>query len=79
MEEMLSTYLLDAEDLLAVRRAVYAGDEGLQAADERLLMEADQALYLGPFSVVDKEVIPPSGDKRRVERCLVYRDTVLGA
>ena len=64
MEEMLSTYLLDAEDLLAVRRAIYAGEEGLQAADERLLMEADQALYLGPFSVVDKEVIPPSGDKR---------------
>ena len=57
-------FLLDAERLLETRRRVFLADAALQAADERLLQDADQALQVGPFSVVDKEVIPPSGDKR---------------
>lgn len=57
-------FLVDFETLMAVRRSVFLGEERFQAADERLLQEADQALYIGPFSVVDKEAVPPSGDKR---------------
>ena len=57
-------FLLIAEELLATRHAVFGGETSLQAADERLLREADQALYVGPFSVVDKEAVPPSGDQR---------------
>ena len=64
MEEAPRVLLLDPQDLLATRSRIYEGDEVLQAADERLLREADEALYTGPFSVVDKEAVPPSGDKR---------------
>lgn len=63
-EEAPRVFLLRAEELLATRRAIYEGETLLQAADERLLREADQALYVGPFSVVDKEAVPPSGDQR---------------
>ena len=64
MEEIPRVFLLDPEVLLATRSAIYDGDEALQAADERLLQEADQALYAAPVSVVDKEALPPSGDPR---------------
>ena len=64
MEEAPRVFLLDAETLIATRSAIYEGDETLQAADERLLYEADQALYTAPVSVVDKEAVPPSGDRR---------------
>jgi catechol 2,3-dioxygenase-like lactoylglutathione lyase family enzyme len=32
-------------------------------AQEALLAEADRALKAGPFSVMDKQLVPPSGDK----------------
>lgn len=38
-------------------------DELLRPAVERLQTEADEALKAGPFSVMDKTLIPPSGDK----------------
>ena len=63
-EEIPRVFLLDAGELLATRERIYLGEEELQAADQRLIRDADQALYVGPFSVVDKEVLPPSGDKR---------------
>ena len=56
-------FLLDAEELVAVRQAVFLGEERYVKADERLLREADQALFAGPFSVMDKEGVPPSGDR----------------
>jgi len=56
-------FLLDPEALLATRKSIFLGEKRFQAADDRLLREADQALYAGPFSVVDKEAVPPSGDK----------------
>ena len=64
MEEIPRVFLLDPEVLLAKRSAICEGDEALQAADERLLREADQALFAAPVSVVDKEALPPSGDPR---------------
>ncbi len=63
-EELPRVFLLDAGELLAIRDRIYAGEEDLQAADQCLIRDADQALYAGPFSVVDKETLPPSGDKR---------------
>ena len=56
-------FLLDADALRAVRRSIFLGEDRFRAADDRLLREADQALQEGPFSVVDKEAVPPSGDK----------------
>ena len=65
MEETLPrVFLLDANELIATRDRIYGGEEELQAADQRLIRDADQALYAGPFSVVDKDATPPSGDKR---------------
>ena len=63
-EEIPRVFLLDTGELLATRERIYLGEQELQAADQRLIRDADQALYVGPFSVVDKEVVPPSGDKR---------------
>jgi hypothetical protein len=53
---------LDGAALLAARRRVYDGDPGLSAADQRLLLDVEESRAVGPFSVVDKERLPPSGD-----------------
>jgi hypothetical protein len=64
MEETLRLFLLDAARLLRARQLIYEGDERTGAADERLLEEAAGALEMGPYSVVDKDELPPSGDRR---------------
>ncbi|MBT3287383.1 MAG: alginate lyase family protein [Victivallales bacterium] len=46
-----------------VRRRVEAGDETLRQALSALRAEADGALRVGPFSVVNDSTVPPSGDK----------------
>ncbi len=48
-----------AESKARVRQA----DKSLQPAMEKLRTEADEALRAGPFSVMDKQQTPPSGDK----------------
>ncbi len=40
-----------------------AGDAVLQPALKKLIEDADKALKLSPFSVMDKKLTPPSGDK----------------
>lgn len=55
--------LIDAERLAATRRRVAAGDPALQPAFDALLQAAEAALNEGPFSVVDKPMLPPSGDR----------------
>ena len=62
MENKPRVFLLDAERLLRVRSLVYDGDERLLAADDGLLQDADQALVMGPYSVVEKGILPPSGN-----------------
>ena len=62
MEEKPRVFLLDADKLLHVRTLVYDGDERFVAADDRLLQDADAAMAMGPYSVVEKEALPPSGD-----------------
>src|SRR5205085_2712119 len=56
-------FLFDAKELSAVRQRVHAGDPKLAPALARLERDAQKALASGPFSVVTKEVTPPSGDK----------------
>lgn len=55
--------VLDRADLLLTKERCRAGDPGITPAADRLRSEADAALNAGPFSVMDKEFVPPSGDK----------------
>lgn len=56
-------FLLDSAALVSVKTRVAAGDESLAPALKALLKDADRALGQGPFSVMDKTAVPPSGDK----------------
>ncbi len=56
-------FLVDASRLLEVRARVAAGDAELKPALDALLAAAEKALDEGPFSVMDKPMTPPSGDK----------------
>lgn len=56
-------FCLSAETLAKAKAAVAAGDAALKPALERLRKDAASALKAGPFSVVDNDLVPPSGDK----------------
>lgn len=56
-------FILDGPHLLATRSRVFAADPALGAADARLLQQAEEAAETGPFSVTDKAMAPPSGDR----------------
>jgi hypothetical protein len=56
-------FLLDAAQLQQTRQRLRDGDERLAAALEDLRRLADAGLKAGPFSVVNKQMVPPSGDK----------------
>ena len=56
-------WLLDAKQLEAARQRIREGDKSLAPAWARLEREAQTALKQGPFSIVNKDVVPPSGDK----------------
>jgi len=62
-EARLRVFLLDAAKLQTIREKIQRGDPDLVPAAERLKEDARKALKAGPFSVVDKGVSPPSGDK----------------
>ena len=59
----LRVFLLDSSQLQANRVKVQEGDTNLVSAVNRLKEDARKALKAGPFSVVDKAITPPSGDK----------------
>ncbi|MFM0737257.1 alginate lyase family protein [Paraburkholderia xenovorans] len=56
-------YTLDAGLLAIARQRVAASDATVMPAYRQLLRSADKALNTTPFSVTDKGVTPPSGDK----------------
>ncbi len=58
-----ATLLLDADRLAIVRARVRAGDAHLEGALGALKDEAAEALSVKPVSVMDKTIVPPSGDK----------------
>ena len=56
-------FLLDATQLQATRRAINRGDKDIAVAWAKLQRDAQRALGEGPFSIVNKTVTPPGGDK----------------
>jgi hypothetical protein len=58
-------------DLQAVREAART-DASLQASIGTLRRQADEALRMGPFSVMDKTGVPPSGDPHDYMSLSVY-------
>jgi hypothetical protein len=58
----LHVYSLRADELERAKHLI--GDASrLRPAYDRLMREADAALQVGPFSVMDKARVPPSGDR----------------
>jgi hypothetical protein len=57
------TFALDPRALVAVKNRIASGDRAFDAPLAQLRREADRALGEGPWSVVDKPIAPPSGDK----------------
>ncbi len=57
------TIVMNGEWLAAAKTGLEDGDTSLQPALNRLVEEADQAMTGGPFSVMSKSVLPPSGDR----------------
>src|SRR6184192_3736133 len=62
-DTMPRVFLLDAKQVQLTRQRVRDGDKSLNAAWARLEREAQKALSEGPFSVVNKSVTPPSGNR----------------
>ena len=56
-------FLLDGPHMLSVRQQIQRGDSQFAPAIERLKRDARKALDDGPYSVVYKDALPPSGDK----------------
>src|SRR5215813_13145241 len=56
-------FVLDARQLQVNKQRIRAGDKSIAPAMERLERDAQKARVAGPFSVVDKQATPPSGDK----------------
>jgi len=56
-------FLLDAKQLEKSRAALKSGDKTLAPAWSKLEREAQKALSEGPFTIINKGVTPPSGDK----------------
>ena len=57
------TVVLDGNRLLLNKIALLVGDRTTKAALGNLVKQADVAVNAGPWTVVDKERVPPSGDK----------------
>lgn len=57
------TFLLDAAALAKVKRYINESKEPYHSAYCALIKNAEMALTTGPFSVMNKTVTPPSGDK----------------
>lgn len=57
------TILMDGKRLAEIKTRIEKGDPELKPALDALLETADAALQQGPYSVTDKEVVAPSGDK----------------
>ena len=56
-------FLLDARQLLLTREQIRGKDAAVAPAWAKLEREAQKALSAGPFTIINKLVTPPSGDK----------------
>ncbi|WP_370941845.1 alginate lyase family protein [Amycolatopsis sp. cg5] len=57
------TVVLDGKRLLVNKLALLVGERTVTASLKDLLKQADVAVKEGPWTVADKERVPPSGDK----------------
>lgn len=57
------TILMDVEYLAHTKTRIEQNDPALSYAFDQLMEDAEAALKEGPFSVTNKEKLPPSGDK----------------
>jgi Alginate lyase len=62
-DEASPVFVLDFKNLVEAKNRVKSGDPSALPASRKLLRDADHALDGGTFSVVDKELVPPGGDK----------------
>ncbi len=62
----------DPRDVARVRQSVRQGDPRFKPAVDKLKRDAEAALKLGPFSVMDKTTVPPSGDKHDYMSMAIY-------
>lgn len=58
-----ATYVLDGDLLAISKQRTLAGDPALLPALQDIIDKANDALEKGPWSVMDKETVPPSGTK----------------
>lgn len=63
MQKNAVTFLLRSDTLAVHRNQIWKGDASLAADLDTVLHAANKALLRGPYSVVEKEKTPPSGDK----------------
>jgi len=56
-------FVLNAKSLTINKTGIANKDEALLPAYKQLLNDADKALHEGPFSVMEKKNLPPSGNK----------------
>jgi len=62
-DQVPSTILMDSEYLIQTKNQIQKKDPELMSAYNKLIKDADEALSKDPFSVSDKEIIAPSGNK----------------
>jgi len=61
--ELPRTSILRSSDLIEARKRLQSNDSSLFPAFNKLKRDADDALRTDPFSVINKTLSPPSGDK----------------
>jgi hypothetical protein len=61
--ELPAVFLLDGAQLQLVQQSIASGNSRFEPALTTLRRDADRALVAGPYSVVGKDIAPPSGDK----------------
>ena len=59
----VDTILMDTTYLMNTKSRIEKNDPLLKQAFDKLIKDAEAALKAGPFSVTDKEKLPPSGDQ----------------
>ena len=62
-DELPRVFLLRTSDLMEARKRAQSNDASLLPVLNRLKHDADNALNAGPFSVINKPLLPPNGDK----------------
>lgn len=56
-------FLMDARQLQEAKKSIQSGDKNFDAALAKIEKDAQAALKAGAYSVVNKSITPPSGDK----------------